>query len=457
MPEFAIHAIVFNIWDYAQEKAESWLKDNGYPVGAWSEVDFELRNEQAPRDQFDPLSMKTIDLGGWGVKAVIGYLLPRPDIYMSDLTFQVLGDTKVRFPALTAGEHFKRTLDDEGNVVFKKISVTKEMLEEMDRNFDAFKADFPGQKIPFNIDHNGKFYAEVTDVEVVGDTMHADVDFSDGDEEVEEAIKKKHYRYSSAEIAPVADKTGKPIGLGLIGLAATNYPVDKTLGSPVILSEGLRKSAHVVAPKEGKMTKAELSALLGLKADASEEEVKKRITLMSEGSAFLDEVKKTSGLATKEEIADRLKKGAPKDAPGTITLSEKDWTDAQAKIEGLVKKNSELEAEGAVTAQFRKIPPASKEKFKKLYMSNRELFDELVDGLPDVVAEGVSGHGDRLAPVIPIAGEKVSEAMSERLDREVTKYMSEHNMTDYSAAMKKVLDLRPDLKREYAGNVRKGA
>lgn len=206
------------------------------------------------------------------------------------------------------------------------------------------------------------------------------------------------------------------------------------------------------------MTKKELMKLLGLPEDAGDVDVTAKITAMSEADSKFSKVRSTLGVkddATMEQILEasvaKVTKAEPSKVPGTVTLSESDWKAHQKMLNDLNEKSKNQEADLALGDLYKKITPAQRDKFKKLYMADKELFTEITGSLPDLDLAEEYGHGGRRAPAV--RGQRGVQALSDEIDTEVTKLLSESKDLDYATALSKVFVKRPDLARAYTSDM----
>ncbi|APT75283.1 hypothetical protein LN42_01920 [Marinitoga sp. 1137] len=247
---------------------------------------------------------------------------------------------------------------------YGKISITKELAEQMVKNF---KSGIPSYNPPVNISHIDELgkYGEVVNMEVREDGLWIEVELTD---EGVKLLEEKKFEYLSAEyVEEYKDKkSNKNVGAVFIGVALTNKPAHpdmKKITFEELVSE-IIKLKEILNGGESGMQNLEkkLSELEGQIKKFSEqiklkdEEIKK---LSEENKKLSEENKKL--LAEKEEQAKKLH---------------------EAKVEQWAKEWLE-----------KGVVPATVEKAKAKVLADPKMFevyDEVFETMPKVEKKQLS-------------------------------------------------------------------
>ena len=135
-------------------------------------------------------------------------------------------DAVVIHNALPLGEFY--------HPAYGKIEITKELIEQMERNF---KNGLPPYKIPVNISHNDMqgAYGYVEDLKAKDDGLYITFRLTD---EGYELVRKERFKYLSAEFTEHYQdpNTGNDVGAVFLGVALTLRPAHPKM-KPIKLSE----------------------------------------------------------------------------------------------------------------------------------------------------------------------------------------------------------------------------
>ncbi len=245
-----------------------------------------------------------------------------------------------------------------------------------------------------------------------------------------EAVKGKIFQYISPEFdfLFVDAETGKKFKNVLHAVTLTNRPFLKDM-APVVLSENLSKDkfANFIMDKTKRggvveMELKDLVALVGLKEGATEQEFKDKCKALSDsvvkltedvksmktGTTAFVEIAKSLGLkedATTEDVTktlnenlEKLKK-LSKGKEGMVTLTEVELKELKANSQkgvDALKKLSENEASDKVAAAMRagKITPKSKEWATEYALNDPEGFKKFIEHAPVVVKLKTQGSDE---------------------------------------------------------------
>jgi len=220
---------------------------------------------------------------------------------------------------------------------YGEINITKTIIKQMEKNFNN---GIPHYKPSLYLSHKDrKAYGEVTKLEVRKDGLYA---FIVPDDEAKELIKKKRYKYMSAEfLENYSNKdTGDDVGAVFLGVALTNEPAHPSMIPIKVFSdsfnhEGKKEDKSMDLEKLLEETKKELSEERNAKKEL-EDSVKE----LSEAKKTLEEEKKQ-----KEEELEKVKKELSEKEKVVFEQKkakwEKDWID-KGTPSNAVKKFSEL-------------------------------------------------------------------------------------------------------------------
>ena len=221
-----------------------------------------------------------------------------------------------------------------GRVQDRDLDITEDMLKAFVKNFHD---NVYGSDIQVNLAHNreGEAAGWIRNVFISGDSLFAEIDWT---ELGQEKIKKRQYRFTSAELAlsTVHHKTGEQIDNVLIGVALTNIPAVKGLDA-VQLSEDVQLFLNSYNTMEKlKKLYVELSA-------------KDKIT-KSEFLKFSEEAKKVEGEEKKEAegLKTELEQKVEEEKPAVVpekTEEEKKKEEEEKKVAEEAKKAEEEKKE----------------------------------------------------------------------------------------------------------------
>ncbi|SHE47882.1 Mu-like prophage I protein [Marinitoga hydrogenitolerans DSM 16785] len=245
---------------------------------------------------------------------------------------------------------------------YGKISITKDLAEQMVKNF---KDNIPSYNPPVNISHIDELgkYGEVVNMEVRDDGLWIEVELTD---EGAKLLEERKFEYLSAEyVEEYRDKkTNKNVGAVFIGVALTNKPAHpemKKISFEDLMSE-------IVKLKEK------------LNGGESMELEKKLAELENQMKTFTEQIKlKDAELKELSEEVTKLKDENKK-------LLEEKAEQAKKLHEAKVEKWAKEWLEKGIT-------PATIEKAKEKVLSDEKLFDvynEIFESMPKIEKKQMS-------------------------------------------------------------------
>lgn len=177
--------------------------------------------------------------------------------------------------------------------IYEIVKITKDKIKKMAENFKRF---VPNYRPTLYIGHKDdrRSYGEITELAVKDDGLWA---FIKPDDEGQELIEKKKFKYLSAEFHEhYMDKdTGKDAGAVLTGIALTNEPAHPSMTPIKVFSESFSK-------EDSLMEANELKKMLD-EANANKKELEEKFKELETEKKTLEEEKKNLA-----EKADKMQK-----------------------------------------------------------------------------------------------------------------------------------------------------
>lgn len=329
--------------------------------------------------------------------------------------YDELGEAKVELSRRSTGTLFRKHILTKGDLIHpatgKRIKIDDAFVSRLKENFD--NKICPIVQVPLANDNNAhvedpdRNVGEVIDVEVQGDKVYAVIDAR------RNADKFKDRTYIGASAMLSLDytdtSTGSKVGPTLCHVAVTNRPYITNLedyeeivkasadnsDEAVLLTEPAEEEVDSGSTEEPElkehktMTKEELIAALkaehGIDVDALQAEAAK--------PAETDPAAELSNkLVTALTDAGVVKLSSDNSAEnveqvvGAVVELAKDNVELSNRLETLEKKSAESEAVYEVEARVRDgfIDPAKKDAMVKLYLSNKDLYTDLLPAEPKV-------------------------------------------------------------------------
>ena len=252
--------------------------------------------------------------------------------------------------------------------------------------------------------------------EVRGDGLWLLVEWTD---KAKKALKDKEYRYFSTEFAKEwANAKGEKLQDVILGGGLTNRPFLKDL-VPVNLSELYDDDDS--DNKENKMDRAELISALGLSEDATDEDIKTKLSELQKGpevdlskldvkvndegkivvshpdseSNFEAEVPTAEGKENEGTEAELAKLAEDNPALATI-LTEHNQMKEDFKAMQTTARLSEVTTQLSDLSDKKALPPVASDKFRDVMVQlPKQLSDKLADGLKELLKVGVVELGER--------------------------------------------------------------
>ncbi len=329
--------------------------------------------------------------------------------------YDELGEAKVELSRRSTGTLFRKHILTKGDLIHpatgKRIKIDDAFVNQLKRNFD--EKICPIVQVPVANDNNAhvedpdRNVGEVIDVEVNGDKVYAVIDAR------RNADKFKDRTYIGASAMLSLDytdtSTGSKVGPTLCHVAVTNRPYITNLEDyeeivkasadnseeAVLLTEPTEEEVDPGSVEEPElkeqtnMTKEELIAALkaehGIDVDALQAEAAKpaEVDPTAELSNKLVAALTDAGVVklSSDDTAANVEQ-----VVGAVVELAKDNVELSNRLETLEKKSSESEATYEVEAKVRDgfIDPAKKDVMVKLYLSNKDLYTELLPAEPNV-------------------------------------------------------------------------
>lgn len=375
-------------------------------------------------------------------------LISRFDLFQLDMDEALPeGQTRqVRIPLLPAGRY-------EHPGYGRVLEWTPEKFAQMQANFLIGATGFQPS---LNFDHSShspfgggsRAAGWLTALETDADGLHARVELTPCGEE---AIRKREYRYISAEVAETwATSQGATFANVLLGAALTNIPFHDTMpglfaaagdvptsGAP----DGDGEHGPYGAPYGGSMTLTEIARkLFGLPDTASEVETALAFVQRAAQPAV------SAPVETQQQVAD------PTPNPNHVQLDRAEHTRLLAlaqRVEESERQAQEARRElarqsaSAAVADYEtqgKITPAMRESALTLALDNPALFKALYDAAPAVVDLQQRGRREVSAD----AGAEL-ETFTGRIGALLVEAQRGGMTLDYSEAAARVARDHPDL------------
>lgn len=327
--------------------------------------------------------------------------------------YDELDEAKIELSRRSTGTLFRKHILTKGDLIHpatgKRIKIDDDFVVKLKRNFD--QKICPIVQVPLANDSNqhvedpDRNVGEVIDVEVRGDKVYAVIDAR------RNADKFKDRTYIGASAMLSLDytdtSTGSKVGPTLCHVAVTNRPYITNLedyeeivkasadnsDEAVLLTEPAEVEVDPGSVEEPelkehtKMTKEELIAALkaehGIDVDALQAEAAKPAETdpAAELSNKLVAALTDAGVVklSSDDTAANVEQ-----VVGAVVELAKDNVELSNRLETLEKKSSESEADYEVTTKIRDgfIDPAKKDAMVKLYLSNKDLYTELLPAEP---------------------------------------------------------------------------
>lgn len=216
-------------------------------------------------------------------------------------------------------------------------------------------------------------------------------------------LENKEYRYISPVIS-ARKSDGK--AMGLHSLALTNTPAIEDM-KPIVNSDTFQEQEGGQNTMNELMQK--IAQLLGLGADATEDQIVEALTVALNDAKALKEAaaKGTPPAADDKVVANKavcelldLKAGAPVDDVAAKIMELKSGkigdVNVVEELKTLKQQSAEREAEDVVTLALKsgKITPAQKEWAKSYALSDPKGFGSFVEKAPQIVPQGEIEMGD---------------------------------------------------------------
>lgn len=224
-------------------------------------------------------------------------------------------------------------------------------------------------------------------------------------------IAADEYRYLSpyVHLRALSKKTGKPVGWRLTAVGLLNDPYFTDLPR-VAAADGAVPPADEA--NGGAMDKAQLLALLGLPADASDEDIKKKTEALKASEAAAKEVEKlkASEKAAKDEVTSL--KAKETEAVSKLSVTEQATLKLTERVTAVEQENAELK----LNARKAEVVAFCEDLVKagKLTPAMR----------PDVEALGIASGLERIkffakaSAVVPVGEKGVAGAPTEKQEQE---------------------------------------
>ena len=328
--------------------------------------------------------------------------------------YDELGEAKVELSRRSTGRLFRKHILTKGDLIHpatgKRIKIDDDFVNKLKRNFD--EKICPIVQVPVANDNNAhvedpdRNVGEVIDVEVKGDKVYAVIDAR------RNADKFKDRTYIGASAMLSLDytdtNTGTKVGPTLCHVAVTNRPYITNLEDyeeivkasadnseeAVLLTEPAEEvdPGSVKEPElkeQTKMTKEELIAALkaehGIDVDALQAEAAKPAEVDPTAELSNKLVAALTDAGVVKLSSDNSTENVEQVVGAVVELA-KDNVELSNRLETLEKKSAESEATYEVEAKVRDgfIDPAKKDAMVKLYLSNRDLYTDLLPAEPKV-------------------------------------------------------------------------
>ncbi|MFA5731856.1 MAG: phage protease [Acidithiobacillus sp.] len=280
-----------------------------------------------------------------------------------------------------------------------------------------------------------------------GNSLYANIEWTELGEEV---VKSGQYKYFSPEFkfSYKDNETGKVYQNVLLGGGLTNRPFIKGMQEVVLMSEDVSKELNdsiTTIKEENKVMDKELLKSLKLSEDATQEDVDKAVKEQLEKAKKLSEdneelTKKVSNLETDKTKADaevvKLSEQVKTLTDGKTDV-EKENIKLSERLDNVEKTLVEKEWEAIETVALSegKMTKPMAEKYKALYLKDKETAKDIITSLQPIVKlteEGTSTD----------KGEGSNSIML--FENEVMKAVKEKNIP-YTEALAFVEKDKPDL------------
>src|SRR4030067_512363 len=306
-------------------------------------------------------------------------------------------------------------------------------LNDLDLFVKSFNDNVRGIDIAIDLEHGvtekkGAAAGWVRSLRKNGNSLLATVEWTELGEEV---VKSEQYKYFSPEFkfAYKDDETGKIYRNVLLGGGLTNRPFIKGMEQVVLMSEDVGNELDNLTIKikeENKMNRQLLEALM-LSETSTQVEIDAAIKANLDLTVTLSEENKT----LKEDKTSLETEKAKADAE-IITLSEKvktleaGKTDVEKaniklseRVEAVEKNLTEKEWEAIETVALSegKMTKPMAEKYKALYMKDKETAKDLISSLQPVIELGEKGSTsskDESSNAIKLFEDEVIKAVREK-------------------------------------------
>lgn len=290
----------------------------------------------------------------------------------------------------------------------RKMTITKELVKKLIENFKAKVLD----KVPVPNTHTNSALANtgyVVGLEETSDGLDAIIEITD--ETALDKLRKKLIPGISAAFHSnyTVKDSGTQVGPVLLHAALVDNPYikglrdfqpialgddDKSTHIPFILSEGVKemtKEQLITALKEQGVDVVELMDKAG-KLDKANTDLQAAQAVITEvKTAFGDVIQLADNTSPAEGVKQLVAKVKAKETEVT------QLSDRVGNLERTIKTN-EAKSAVALLVKDTKIAPADVEKYEKLYLSDKSLFDGITATLKPVVQLGELGTDPAKVP-----------------------------------------------------------
>jgi hypothetical protein len=330
--------------------------------------------------------------------------------------YDELDEAKVELSRRSTGTLFRKHILTKGDLIHpatgKRIKIDDTFVNKLKQNFD--NKICPIVQVPLANDNNAhvedpdRNVGEVIDVEVKGDKVYAVIDARRNADK----FKDRTYIGASAMLSLdyVDTNSGSKVGPTLCHVAVTNRPYITNLedyeeivkasadnsDEAVLLTEPAEGEVNPGSTEEPElkehktMTKEELIAALkaehGIDVDALQAEAAKPAETTDPAAELSNKLVAALTDAGVVKLSSDDSAANVEQVVGAVVELAKDNVELSNRIEKLELSSREAEATFEVETKVRDgfIDPAKKDAMVKLYLSNKDLYTDLLPGEPKV-------------------------------------------------------------------------
>lgn len=441
-----VQTVVFDKESWTRASASDWLKEHELRSDKVDETESSLRYRQRDPGDFTPGSFRTITPGGARDASALAEDRKKPSLSLGGFVRarrRSLGMSAESLAAKIGCTPSGVYHIENGQTRRPPMSVLEKLAGALSTTFNHVAGHIPYELAATETDAElvenelGKFISNKR--EEKGLTLEALAQAAKIDPEVLKSIEDGSNRQPSlAQLEAIA----KALEADPTDLVARLQPADAPGGPPTEAGPAFSGRATALDPTEDNPMK-QLKEVLKLNESATEQDVLNAVqTLLSdasslndvrselglkEGESVLDAVKRLTERASEAETkATQLTEQAAKREHATVSLTE--YNAVVKQVEDLQTKFREKDAEVFLTENIRlgRIAPASKDKFRKLFMADPAEARDLVATIPD---------GSHRFQEDGTGAPAAETTLDERIDREARRLMEGDASLSYRDAV----------------------